>query len=134
MFRTHSPALVEAIVNHPDVRPTIEDGMYRLNASMIFESDDNLVFACETGVVIFVCFGDGVYHLHGGFLAHGRGANAVAEVKNAIEVVFSRYAARKVQAAVPLQLRAARMFCRLVGFASEGRDLTHEHFALEGAN
>lgn len=132
MFRTYSKNLVEIVVNHPDIRPTIQGGDYRLDANDVMNDTRNIAFACETGVVLFIYKEPGVYQLHGGFVNCGRGANAVAEVRNAIETVMSRFNARKVQVAVPLQLRAARMFCRLVGFTSEGSDPTQEHFVIEG--
>lgn len=135
MIHTRSVKLVNAIANHPSVRSTIEKGDHRIDSSLLLADLDNVVMADANGLVIFIPQGQGVYAIHAGFLPHGRGKVMIQSVRSAIEAIFGRFGAHKIVAAVPLQLRAARMACRLLGFSSMGMgpEQMTEIFVLEGA-
>jgi hypothetical protein len=124
VFRAKSAALVDAIVNHPDVR----DGL-RQSAADFVADKRNHVYANETGVFAAEYVQPGVYAVHVGVLAHGRGKAALLAAKEALDRLFASLDASMVIAQVPLRLRAARLFCRLLGFRHTGQDEQHEFFA-----
>lgn len=128
MFRTKSHTLIDAIVNHPDVRPTLEAGNHRLFSQDVLDDDDNVVFAGEQGAIIFINEGEGVYRGHIAFLRDGRGKAALQAGRECLDKLFAAFDASKVVAAVPLQLRAARLLCRMLGFRSTGADDVQEFF------
>ena len=134
MFKTRSYKLVDAIANHPDVRPTIEMGDYYIQSAELISNPNNVVYADENGhgIVIFVGLRPGVYQIHVGFLKHGRGGIARRAIMWCMDDLWQRYDASKIVAAIPLQLRACRLLCRLVGFRSLGADAQQEHFVFEG--
>lgn len=128
MFRTRSPAFVDVIVNHPDVRPFVEKGDHRIYSNDIVENFSNVVHACEHGVAIYIDEGDGVYKGHIALLKGGRGAAGLRFGRWSLDELSRQLSVRKVRAAVPLQLQGARLFCRLLGFRSTGRDAEQEFF------
>jgi hypothetical protein len=134
IYRATGPALVNAIINHPDIRGDFEQGEGRIDSEEVVSNPDNIVLAFETGVAVFIGKGRGVYEGHIAILKAGRGKAGLAHCKEALDTLFSRYKAKVVVASVPLQLRAARLLCRLLGFVSGGTDLEQEHFVLEEAN
>jgi hypothetical protein len=131
MFRTFSTKLVNAIINHPDIRPTIQGGDYYLDSREVVEDPDNIVFICSYGVILFLSQGGGVYDGHIAFVKAGRGKVALQAAKRALDDLYAARAVSKVTAAVPLQLRAARLLCRLLGFVAVGQDPKQEFFVLE---
>lgn len=132
MIRTRSYKLVDKLLNHPDIRPTIEKGDYYVCSAELISHPRNLFYICEHGVVFFIHLHHDVYGGHYGFLRSGRGKVARQATRDAIDDLFSRHGATKLVAAIPLQLRAARLLCRLVGLRSIGQDDQQEHFVIEG--
>lgn len=134
MFKTRSYKLVDVIANHPDVRPTIEMGDYYISSADLLSNPNNVVYASEDGygIVIFVHLRPGVYQIHVGFLKHGRGGIARKAIRWCMDDLWQRYEASRIVAAIPLQLRACRLLCRIVGFRSLGTDAQQEHFIFEG--
>lgn len=128
MFRTHSRPLVDAIINHPDVRPTIERGSHRLSSKEVLDNFRNFVYAGEHGMIAFLYEREGVYKGHIAMLKSGRGSIAVREGRACLGDFFRKLEPSVVHASVPLQLRGARLFCRLVGFRSTGADEKQEFF------
>lgn len=133
MFITKSHKLVDAIINHPDVRPTIDRGDEHISCRRHIDDSRNLFFVNSYGVVFFKYLAPGFYEVHTGFIKAGRGATAFNSLRSAIESVLADHGGQKIAAAIPLQLRPARIMCRMLGFASTGRDPQQEFFALEGA-
>lgn len=120
--------LLDAIVNHPDVRPTIENGSERIDSSTVLDDPDNVVYANENGAVLFIRERPGVYRGHIGMLANGRGKLALAFGRECLDDLFTRFDASLVVASVPLRLRHARLLCRMLGFRSTGADDMQEFF------
>lgn len=133
MFRSHSHKLVDAILNHPDVRPTINKGDERISCRRHIDDPRNIFLVNSYGFAFFKYLDEGFYDLHTGFIATGRGATAFNSLRSALESVFTDHGGQKIAAAIPLQLRPARIMCRMLGFSSVGRDPQQEFFALEGA-
>jgi hypothetical protein len=131
---TFSPKLVEAFVNHPDVRPTMQTGDYRLEAGDILANPDNVVFASEAGVVLFIYKGNGSYAGHMAFLPDKRGKVALRDAASARDRLFRDYGAQQITVAVPSQLRHVSFLVRRLGFALVGRDNQQEFFVMERAS
>lgn len=133
MFKTRSYKLVDAIANHPDVRPTIEGGDHYISSAGLLGDMRNIVFADEHGIIIFTHAKPGAYMLHIGMLKSGRGAYMLKVSKECLNTLFTQFEASLVMAALPLtlppkQLRGMRLFCRLLGFCHAGADGEYDYF------
>lgn len=126
MFRTQSVALVNAIANHPDVRPTLEAGTERIDATAFMREPGNIVYAGEEGIILFQPLWDGGYRGHIGFLKSGRGATALACGRWVLDDLYDKNDVSTIVAGVPLPLRAARLFCKMLGFTHECDDAEQE--------
>lgn len=126
MFRTHSVRLVEALANHPDIRPTIEAGDHRVDATEFLRSPGNIAYACDKGMILFQPLWDGGYRGHIGFLKSGRGAWALACARWSLDDLYDKNDVSTVVAGVPLPLRPARLFCKMLGFVHECDDAEQE--------
>jgi hypothetical protein len=126
MFRTESVRLIGALANHPDIRPTIEAGSERIDARSFVREPGNIAYACENGMVLFNPLCDGVYRGHIAFLKSGRGARALACGRWVLDDLYDKNDVSTVVAGVPLPLRAARLFCKMLGFVHECQDAEQE--------
>jgi hypothetical protein len=124
--------LVDIIINHPDVRPTVEKGDHYITSAELFNGE-NIIYGSPLGAILFVHKGGGVYEGHIAFLPQGRGKAALQACSEALDHLFREHKARKVVASIPLMLRPARFLVRRLGFASEGVDPAKsvEHFVME---
>lgn len=122
VFRTHAPELVDLYINHPSVRPTMQQGTERLSSEDIVNNRANIVLASEIGCVLFIGEASGVYAGHIAAIEDQRGVLALALGKAALTALFGIYEALTCRAAVPLQLPAARWLVRRLGFTSLGVD------------
>lgn len=136
MIQLTTPVFADIILNHPDVRPTVEQGDGYATARDILADTSNVVYAHEWGIVVFIHKGSGVYEGHIAFMPQGRGAAAIKACQSALDRLFRDHKAQAVTAAVPLQLRAARFLVRRLGFASRGirEDKPVEEFIMEAAS
>lgn len=123
-----SDKFVDLVINHPDVRPTVQHGAHRLYA----DTDEAIYLAFDYGVAMFRTFGKEVDG-HIFVLPAGRGAPALAFGKAALERLTTLVPpeTRRLRTGVPLQLPAARIYCRRLGLKPEGRDLFNEYFTAE---
>ena len=122
---------VNVIINHPDVRATIERGHHRVYSDAVVQNPENAVYAYDCGVAVFIGVGQGVYEGHVAVLKPSRGSEAFLFGRNALQRLFNERRASKLVARVPLQLPAARFYCRRLGLKSESRDLFEETFSTE---
>jgi len=126
-----SHILADAIINHPTVRPTAQGGTERLSSRGLF-ANGACAYADERGaMVLFVPQGDDVWEGHVFAVAGSRGANALRLGRQALGRLFTDHRAQKLVSAVPMQLPAARMYCRRLGLRSVRCDELVEHFAME---
>lgn len=129
-FQASAP-LADAILNHPSVRPTAEQGDHRITVRALYEQGA-VGYANDAGaLVLFVPMEGGVWHGHVFAVAGSRGAGALALGRQALNRLFTDLRGRKLVSAVPLQLPAARVYCRRLGLRSVRRDDLREHFELE---
>lgn len=134
MRETFNTRLVEAFINHPEVRPTMQGGDYRLEAGELLANPDNVVFASEAGVVLFIYKGNGAYDVHTAFLPDQRGKVALEALRSAHDRLFRDYGAQIVYASIPAQLRHVSFLARRLGFAFVSRDNHQEFFVMERAS
>lgn len=133
MRRTRSARLVDAIVNHPSIRPTIEWGSHRIESADFLSDERNLVLADENGIAILAYREPGIYQAHLAFIPEGRGAVMLKSCRKALDSLFTEYGAKIIYAKIPNQLKASKLACRWLGFTSLGPDDTglQETFMLE---
>lgn len=122
IFRTTAQHFVDLIINHPDVRPTVQKGCDRLSSVDVLSDYRNICYGGEGGVAIFIWKGEGVYEGHVFLVPGCRGACGLAFGKAALRALFASGACCKVVAEVPWELPAARWYVRRLGFVSRGRD------------
>lgn len=130
LFRP-SHTFVDAVINHPSVRPTVEQGLFRLSSFDIVNDRANEIVADSGGLALFLYLGNGAYEGHIFRLEGSRGANALAFGKLALQRLFGRPGVYQMHSAVPVQLPAARAYCRRLGLKPVGRDLFNEYFSTE---
>lgn len=135
-FQTTAASLIDLMINHADVRPTIEQGDHRLSSLELLTDHRNVCLAGTGGAALFVWVREGVYKGHILLLKHARGSQGFAFGKAALAVMFDRHGALTVEAAVPKALPAARTYVRRLGFLSKGDspDGLEELFLLEKPN
>jgi hypothetical protein len=135
MIQLRTPILVDIILNHPDVRPTMEKGDHAISVEPLLDGK-NVAYANDSTVVLFLNKGAGRYEGHIASMPHGRGAATLKAGKEALDRLFTDHRAAAVEAAIPLELREARMLVRRLGFASLGirKDKPVEDFIMEAAS
>lgn len=121
IFRTTADRLLDLIINHPEVRPTVERGDHRLSSFDLLSDYRNVCYAGEGGAALFVYKGAGHFEGHVFLLPGARGAVGLAFGREALRALFASGSVHKVTAAVPWELPAARMYVRRLGFVSKGR-------------
>tara|TARA_B100000678_G_scaffold289414_1_gene299909 strand:- start:10268 stop:10675 length:408 start_codon:yes stop_codon:yes gene_type:complete len=121
----------DLVINHPSVRPTAQQGTHPLSSEELLSNPENIAVAGVGGVVLFVAKGNGVYQGHIFALEASRGRQALHLGEAAIQRLKEAPGVRKLVASVPMQLPAARYYCRRLGLKPEGRDLFDEHFSME---
>lgn len=125
--------LGDIVLNHPDVRPTMEKGDHYISNEVIVSLPRNVVLANDWMVAVFLYKAEGIYLGHIGVMPQARGKVAVEGGKSALDRLFREFGARRVEARIPLQLRQARFYVKKVGFVSDGIDAdgVYENFSVE---
>lgn len=133
ILRTRNPKLVDAIINHPSVRPTAQEGEERLSSDDVLAENENIIYTDGGGAVAFIYKGDGEYEGHIFCVETSRGRAALALGRAALGALFRLPQTSRVVCAVPLQLRAARWLVRRLGFEHVMIDPVNEfeHFKME---
>jgi hypothetical protein len=126
-----SARFVDMIINHPQVRATVQQGAERLFSEAVVESPINLCVAFEQGVAVFRYIAHRTYDGHIFALEGSRGAVALQFGRLALAKLSERCDADHLYTAVPLALPAARAYCRRLGLKAEDRDLFNEYFSAE---
>lgn len=128
-----SLAFVQMVINHPGVRPTVQQGDDYIDACAAYRDDANQIISFEGGIALFKHLGCAVYEGHVFVLPGHRGSEALAFGKAAVTWLFTGPMALKLSVPVPLVLPAARYYCRKLGLKPTGRDLFQEYFEVEAA-
>lgn len=126
-----SNAFIEAVCNHPRVRPTLDLGSRRLRACSLPLNTVTLAF--DGGVALFVprSIVRDVYDGHVAVHPRWWGRPALAFGKAAVTRLFEEYGAARLEVQTSAQLPTAAAYCRRLGLKPEGRDLFQEYFSME---
>jgi hypothetical protein len=122
--RTLDPRWLNAIANHPEVRPWI-GGAGELDLSSLISDPGNFALGARGGGWVFVRHEPGTYELHTLFLPEARGWACRDAWLVAERFMFTATDAREIVTRVPAHNRAAALAATLCGF--------QERFAREGA-
>lgn len=131
LFRTTADRFLDLVINHPSVRPTIEQGQHRLSSLDLLSDYRNVCLAGEGGALLFVWQTPGVYQAHVMLIDTARGAAGIELGKAATAAMFDIYGAARLLASAPLDLPAVGWYARRLGFVSKGRDSEQEFFEME---
>lgn len=139
---TPSAAFVEAICNHPRVRPTLDLGNRPLRANNL--PRESVLLAFEGGVAIFNRWRPylegpdtplrSVFEGHVAVHPRWWGRPALAFGRSAVSALFDMHGADRLEVATSAQLPTAAAYCRRLGLKPEGRDLFQEYFSMEAAS
>lgn len=98
--REFSAERINAVANHPDVRPWIGgDGV--LDLTPLVADLRNVLLTNDAGGVLFQLLEPGLYEAHTLFLPEGRGRTAVEAVQDALRWMFTRTDAVEIGTKVP---------------------------------
>lgn len=131
MIFTPTLGFVEAIINHPTVRPTVQSGIYYLEAQRLVSDKRNVTLAAEGGVVLFEWLYPGAYQGHVFTMLGYRGKAALKLVSEAIDVLFTVHEARLLVAEAPWVLPHVSLLCRRLGFTAVPLDLVDDMTQVE---
>lgn len=113
--RTMSAAHLNAVANHPDVRPWLGgDGPLDLTATLANQA--NLAFVTEHGGFVLIAHGQSRYEAHSLFLPDGRGREAIDAMHAVRDYIFAMTDAREIVTKVPCANRPAAALARMAGF------------------
>lgn len=112
--REFSAERINAIVNHPDVRPWMGCGAGRLDLSGLIANPANYLLMGNGGGVLFQCIEPGLYEAHTQFLPEHRGPAAVAAVRDTLRFMFTRTDAVEIVTKVPDGNRGALGLVRAI--------------------
>ncbi len=107
-----------------------DSGVSRPEVWRTFLSDPMNVCLIEgEGGAVFIWRGPGIYEVHLFFEQRGRAA--IELIRRMFKVMRSKFGARLMWAAIPIESRKVIMFARLVGWKSQGvAELAHGHCEL----
>ncbi len=121
--------VVNAILNHPEVRNTVAQlWRGRLDVTDIVSDTRNVVLGDPNyGVGLAKWLAAGVYGIHAAILPEGRGKWARDASREGLRWLFTRTDARILRLRLPSQHHAAKGLARMVGFRfSEHSDEIYE--------
>lgn len=136
LHRTFAPEVLDAILNDPSVRPTIETKVRgRIDSTPLVCCPSNIIIVGEAGAAIFAGLGCGAYVGHIAVLERHRGRPGFDLGRGALAMLFGAYGAARCQCGIPLILPQAILYVRRLGFVSIGRDPDRqvEHLVKEPA-
>lgn len=115
-------AHLNALVNHPSVRPTCGgDGKSQLDLTPVLANKKNHVFAWDHGAFLFVWTAPQTYEVHAMILPEGRGRDAYRMAKRGISYIVSE-GAERLWARVAEGFDALRHYTTSAGFTRCGTD------------
>lgn len=120
VWREWNASGVNAILNHPRVRPWVADmAEGQLNISAAVDNTDNILLMGEHGAVFFICIMPGTYECHTQILPEGRGEWAHKLAVAVLDWMFTRSNAWEITTRIPTGHIGALALTRSVGFQYE---------------
>lgn len=122
LTRTLSADLLNAVVNHPQVRPWLgSPDVPFIDVSPLVCDPANVALVTDHGGFIFHAQGDGVYEVHTQFVPEGRGRDAAQAMWEARRYMFVETDCVELVTKVPDGNRGADSLSRLAGFEERFR-------------
>lgn len=113
--RQFNAQALNAVVNHPDVRPWVGAGSFELDLSSVVADPANVLLMNEHGGCLFERVGAGLYEVHTQFVPEGRGPGALQAVRDALHWMFTRTDAVEIQTKVPVNNLPALALVKSIG-------------------
>jgi hypothetical protein len=118
--RTTDAALINAILNHPDVRPDVADmGQGEIDISAAVGDPANVCLIGEYGAFVCFKFYEGCYEVHTQILPEGRGEWAVGFAKAGAKFMFTATDCVEILTRTPQGHIAAVALTRAMGFRQQ---------------
>lgn len=115
--RTTDAAAINAILNHPAVRPTVADVTDGpLDVSDRVSNPDNVSLVGEYGAIVFFKYCDGIYEVHTQILPEGRGKWACQFAQECLRYMFTSTDCIEVITRVPQGHIGAKALTEMMGF------------------
>lgn len=108
-------ALLNAIVNRPDVLPKVAPGLDHVDMAAFFTNPRNLMVGNSNGAVIFVHLGEGIYSCHILLTESLRGRDALTALRMAFTSLFTLRNCVAITGLIPRENRASRAMVRALG-------------------
>lgn len=122
--RTFAALAVNALVNHPEIRPFAGgDPRVALDLADAVENDRNVFLMGEHGGFIFTWCAPACFEGHAMVRSPGRGKWGAAAARNAIEHMANEHGARHLWCRIQPERREVRSFVCAAGFTPCGQDV-----------
>jgi hypothetical protein len=112
--RTFDPRLLNAVVNHPEVRPYV-GGEGVLDLTDLIANPVNFALVTQGGGFLLINQGEGIYEVHSQFLPEAR-RNTRKAMKAGFDYMFTRTDCERVTTQVPDSNLAAQALAKAAGF------------------
>jgi hypothetical protein len=120
VVRTTDAAYVNAVANHPAVRPHIgASAAGELDFGPIAANPANILLKLDHGLMMFIPVGDQTYELHTLLLPEGRGAKVLPAAASAFDYMFA-HGCDALTTYTPASNRPAALMARRAGFVQTG--------------
>lgn len=114
--RTMSPEAVNALANHPEIRPFIGGGEGDLDLTPVVLNPANIILEADGGVWVLSLSEPGVLELHTLFLPEARGKSYFRQAREALRWIFTRTDCSEIVTKCPDNNPGARMAAAMMGF------------------
>jgi len=137
---TKDAARLNAIANHPEVRPHIGGGTAQLDFTQVLTLPHVLALEVEHGAFVFAALDPGRYEQHTLILPEGRGAGVLPAAREAFRYMFVQTDCTEIVTKVAGSNKAAALMARRAGFAQtftrpnaweDGSDLTFFSLSMD---
>lgn len=116
--RTLDGKRLTKIANDPSVRPSLGGDMDSpMDLKPIIANPANVAFESEHGGFVLINLEPGLYEAHSLFLPEGRGAEAFAAMRDALQYMFTRFDCHEIVTMVPDSNPPAAQFAKVGGFS-----------------
>lgn len=92
---------LNAVVNHPGVRPWVGAGSHPLDLTSVVSDQDNVLLMGQGGGLLFIRYAPGIYEVHTQFIPEARGRAAIEATNDALRWMFTKTDAVEILTKVP---------------------------------
>jgi hypothetical protein len=113
--RTFDPAMLNVVVNHPEVRPWVAPGHEPMDVSAMVANPANFALVTDGGGFVLECQEPGIYQVHSQFLPDHRRHTRQA-MREGFDYMFTRTDCERITTQVPDNKPAAAALAAKAGF------------------